>query len=345
MMDCIFCTMHDKYGLFIGGGVCAILCPNQLYTHVEGTHLIVRREKIRRRLDPEGVRLLLYAVPFVALVVAFSYLPLFGWSFAFLNYKPGLKLSQMEFVGLKYFGYMIKYNREILRALRNTLALSALSTVTMGLPVMFSVMLNELPSQRTKRLVQTFVTLPHFISWVIVYSLCFSLFSTNGMYNSLMRTLGRSNVTNNILSTYNRAWTVMTLLDVWKGLGWGTIVYLAAIAGIDGTLYEAAAVDGAGRFSRVWHITLPGLMETFVVLLLLHVGNLLSVGFDKYLNFKNAINAEKLEVLDLYVYRIGLATHDYSFATAIGIVKSFVSIVMLCSVNVLAKKIRGNTII
>ncbi|HML46772.1 MAG TPA: ABC transporter permease subunit, partial [Clostridia bacterium] len=167
----------------------------------------------------------------------------------------------------------------------------------------------------------------------------------NGMLNNLLRTLGRPDAVTNILSTYDRAWTFMTLLDVWKGLGWSTIVYLAAIAGIDGTLYEAAAVDGAGRFARIWHITLPGLMETFVVLLLLHMGNLLSVGFDKFLNFKNAINAQKLEVLDLYVYRIGLATHDYAFATAVGIVKSFVSVIMLCLVNLLAKKIRGNTII
>lgn len=311
----------------------------------EGSRLTNRKLPARRRLDREGVKLLLLALPFLALVVAFCYLPLFGWSFAFINYKPGLSFSQMEFVGLKYFGYMIKYNKEVLRALRNTLVMSGLSTLTMVLPVIFSILLNELRSPRLKKAVQTAVTLPHFISWVIVYSLCFSLFSTNGMYNNLMRSLGYENATNSVLSTYDHAWTVMTLLDVWKGLGWGTIVYLAAIAGIDGSLYEAAAVDGAGRFARIWHITVPGLMETFIVLLLLHVGNLLSVGLDKYLNFKNAINAQKLEVLDLYVYRIGLATHDYSFATAIGIVKSFVSIVMLCSVNLLAKRIRGDTII
>lgn len=312
---------------------------------MEGVRLTNHRIPARRRLDREGVKLLLLALPFLALVVVFCYLPLFGWSFAFMNYKPGLSFSQMEFVGFKYFGYMIKYSKEVLRALRNTLVMSALSTVTMVLPVIFSILLNELRSSKIKKIVQTSVTLPHFISWVIVYSLCFSLFSTNGMYNNLMRSLGYANASNNVLSTYDHAWTVMTLLDVWKGLGWGTIVYLAAIAGIDSSLYEAAAVDGAGRFSRIWHITVPGLMETFIVLLLLHVGNLLSVGLDKYLNFKNAINAEKLEVLDLYVYRIGLATHDYSFATAIGIVKSFVSIIMLCSVNLLAKKIRGDTII
>ncbi|HML46321.1 MAG TPA: sugar ABC transporter permease, partial [Clostridia bacterium] len=129
--------------------------------------MAVRRGKTERRFDREGIVLLLYALPLVALVLVFSYVPLFGWSFAFLNYKPGLRLSQMQFVGLKYFEYMIRYNREILRALRNTLVLSALSTLAMALPVIFSVMLNELRSQRAKKLVQTFVTLPHFISWVV----------------------------------------------------------------------------------------------------------------------------------------------------------------------------------
>ena len=137
----------------------------------------------------------------------------------------------------------------------------------------------------------------------------------------------------------------MTLLGIWKELGWNSIIYLAAITGIDEEYYDAARVDGAGRFRCIWHITVPGLMPTFIVLLLLKVGNLLSVGFDQYLVFNNAMISSRLEVLDLYTYRIGIGTQDYSFAVAVGIVKSVVSLLMLFSVNALAKRVRGESII
>ena len=299
----------------------------------------------KRKINIEGVKLTLLAFPFVIFVFIFCYLPLFGWSFAFFDYKPGLSLSQARFVGLKYFKYLFDYSKDIIRVLKNTLALSFMSLATSILPVIFSILLNELRNLKFKKFIQSFVTLPHFISWVIVYSLCFAIFSTNGMYNNLMQVLNITGKPNTVLSTSNYVWTFMTTLDIWKGLGWGTIVYLAVIAGIDAELYEAAIIDGAGRFRCIWHITVPSLMETYIVLLLLSVGSLLSIGMDKYLNFKNPLNASKIEVLDLYIYRVGLMTHDYSFATAIGIAKSFVSVVLLFTVNTLAKKVRGASII
>jgi putative aldouronate transport system permease protein len=299
----------------------------------------------KRKISTEGLKLTLCALPFVIFVFIFHYLPLFGWSFAFFDYKPGLSLSQAKFVGLKYFKYMFEYSNDITRVLRNTLVLSFMSLATSILPVMFSIMLKELRNLKFKKIIQSFVTLPHFISWVIVYSLCFAIFSTNGMYNNLMKVLNITDKPNTVLSTSKYLWTFMTTLDIWKGLGWSTIIYLAAIAGIDSELYEAAVIDGAGRFRCIWHITVPSLMETYIVLLLLAVGSLLSIGLDKYLNFKNPLNASKIEVLDLYIYRIGLMTHDYSFATAIGIAKSFVSIGLLFIVNKLAKKVRGESII
>lgn len=301
--------------------------------------------KKKKKWNREGLILTLYALPFVALVFVFCYLPLFGWAFAFFDYKPGLSLSQAGFVGLKYFRYMFTYSTDILRTLRNTLAMSLLSMATSILPIIFSIMLSELRSPGMKKLYQSVVTLPHFISWVIGYSLCFAIFSSNGMWNTLMRNLGLFTRPNMVLSNSKYVWTFMTVLDIWKGLGWSSIVYLAAIAGIDQELFEAAAIDGAGRFRSIMNVTVPGLMPTFIVLLLLQVGNLLSVGLDKYLNFKNPLNAAKIEVLDLYVYRIGLTTFDYSFATAVGIVKSFVSITLLFLVNTIAKKVRGESII
>ncbi|HOJ10620.1 MAG TPA: ABC transporter permease subunit [Clostridiales bacterium] len=299
----------------------------------------------KRKISIEGIKLTLLALPFVIFVFVFCYLPLFGWSFAFFDYKPGLSLSQAEYVGLKYFKYIFSYNKDMIRVLKNTLAMSFMSLATSVLPVIFAILLNELRNLRFKKFIQSFVTLPHFISWVIAYSLCFAIFSTNGMYNNLMQVLNITDKPNTVLSNSNYVWTFMTTLDIWKGLGWGTIIYLAAIAGIDAELYEAAIIDGAGRFRCIWHITVPNLMETYIVLLLLSVGNLLSIGLDKYLNFKNPLNASKIEALDLYIYRIGLMTHDYSFATAIGIAKSLVSIVLLFTVNKLARKVRGESII
>jgi ABC-type polysaccharide transport system permease subunit len=293
----------------------------------------------------EGVKLTLLALPFVIFVFLFSYLPLFGWSFAFFDYKPGLSLSQAGFVGLKYFEYMAVYSSDIVRVLTNTLALSFLSLAASVLPVLLSILLNELHNLKFKKAIQSFITLPQFVSWVIVYSLCFAIFSTDGMFNNAMQLLNITDKPNTVLSNPDYVWMVMTSLDIWKGLGWGTIIYLAAIAGIDSQLYEAAIIDGAGRFRCIWHITIPCILETYIVLLLLSVGDLLSLGLDKFLNFKNPLNASKIEVLDLYIYRIGLMTHDYSFATAIGIAKSFVSITLLFSVNTLAKKIRGVSII
>ena len=206
----------------------------------------------KRKISTEGLKLTLCALPFVIL---FSYSTIFRFSVGHLpfDYKPGLSLSQAKFVGLKYFKYMFEYSNDITRVLRNTLVLSFMSLATSILPVMFSIMLNELRNLKFKKIIQSFVTLPHFISWVIVYSLCFAIFSTNGMYNNLMKVLNITDKPNTVLSTSKYLWTFMTTLDIWKGLGWSTIIYLAAIAGIDSELYEAAVIDGAGRFRCIWY--------------------------------------------------------------------------------------------
>ena len=304
-----------------------------------------KNPKKRAPIQPYRLKLTLLALPFVVFVFLFSYVPLLGWGLAFFDYKPGLSLDKIKFVGFKYFQLMFFYKEDILNALLNTLVLSFLSMAVSVLPIVFAILLTELRHSRMRKVIQTVVTLPHFVSWIIAYALCFALFSSNGMVSQVLMTLGLTNKPLMLMTNASTAWLFMTLLGIWKELGWNSIIYLAAITGIDEEYYDAARVDGAGRFRCIWHITVPGLMPTFIVLLLLKVGNLLSVGFDQYLVFNNAMISSRLEGLDLYTYRIGIGTQDYSFAVAVGIVKSVVSLLMLFSVNALAKRVRGESII
>ena len=299
----------------------------------------------KKRVKPRRLKLTLLALPFVIFVFLFCYVPLMGWALAFFDYRPGLALNRLKFVGFKYFELLGYYGDDIVNALVNTLGLSGLSMLTSLIPPLFAILLTEVRHNRLKKGIQTMITLPHFVSWIIVSALCFSLFSTNGMVNQLLQALGYTGRPVNVLGNGDTAWTFMTALDIWKEVGWNSIVYLAAIAGIDEELHDAARVDGASRFQRICHITVPGLTPTFIVLLLLKVGNLLSVGFEKYIVFNNSLMASRLEVIDVYTYRIGIGTQDYSFAIAVSILKSVVSILLLFSVNSLAKRIRGDSII
>lgn len=289
--------------------------------------------------------LLFWVLPFMLLVLLFSYVPLFGWAIAFFEYKPGSSLSPETFVGLKYFIKFFTDSIDMARVMKNTLIFATLNLATCVLPMIFAIMLNEIKSRKYAKVVQSITTFPNFISWVIVYSLAFALFSTEGVFNSIMMDLGLISKATNVLADAKAVYWFQTCMGIWKSLGWSSIVYLAAISGISQDLYEAAAVDGAGKFRQAIHITLPGIMETFIVLLLLSIGNFISVGFDQYFIFQNPVTLRNLEVLDLYVYRLGLINKNYSYSTAIGIVKSFISIAMIFGANLLAKRVRGASII
>ncbi|HIS77677.1 MAG TPA: sugar ABC transporter permease [Candidatus Merdivicinus excrementipullorum] len=301
--------------------------------------------KKRKKITGRKLTLLLLAVPFVIYMIIFCYIPLAGWALAFMDYKPGIPFGQTPFVGLDNFMYIFEFGADIGNALKNTLVMFGLGFITSPLPVVFAILLTELPSRKFQRFVQTVTTIPNFISWVIVFSLAFAMFSTYGAVNTAFTTLGISDQPVNVLSNPDIVWYFQCALGIWKGLGWSSIVYFAAITGIDTELYDAATVDGANRFQRIWHITVPSVSETFIVLLLLSVCNFLSSGLDQYLVFYNPLVAEKIEVLDYFIYRIGLLQADYSFGTAIGILKSAISIGMLFGVNALAKKIRGTSIV
>ncbi|MFU0827418.1 MAG: ABC transporter permease [Lachnoclostridium sp.] len=304
--------------------------------------------RFKKKGISESKKLFLLIVPFLMLSFAFSYFPLHGWIYAFYDYKPPLKLFQCEFVGLQWFKMLFANTTQIgqlLKVMKNTFAMSSLTLATSVLPVLFAMFLNEIKNKWFRNFVQTFTTVPNFISWVMVYSVAFSLFSSSGMVNTFLINHGLITTPIKFLDSDSHTWLSMALWGIWKGLGWGAIMYLAAIAGIDPELYEAAKVDGANRFQLMRHITLPALFPTFFVLLLLSVANFLNNGLDQYYVFQNSFNKEHIQVLDLYVYNVGMTGSSPSMATAIGMLKSLISITLLFSVNSLSKKVRGETII
>lgn len=316
---------------------------------MSGNDAASKQMRSRNRIRPKDkYSLFLMALPFLALAFLFSYLPLYGWIYAFYDYRPGIPLSKSEFMGFEWFTSMISnevQREDVLRVLRNTFAISTLNILTSVLPVIFAVFLAELGSTRFKKLVQTLTTLPNFISWVLVYSFAFMLFSVNnGFINNLLMDLGWITEPLNILASDNHTWLSMTLWSVWKGLGWGAIMYIAAIMSIDQEIYEAARVDGAGRFRLMWHVTVPGIMPTFFVLLLLSIGNFINNGMEQFYVFQNAMNMNNIEVLDLYVYNIGMANSNFGFATAVSLLKSIVSLFLLFIANSMSKVIRGQSI-
>lgn len=281
------------------------------------------------------------ALPLMIYVFAFRYIPLMGWYFAFIEYRIGTPIMNCDFVGLGNFKAMFS-NPAFFRALKNTMIFSGIKYALLFLPPVFAIMFNEIQNDRYRKVVQTMTTLPHFISWIIVYGLMWALFSTEGAVNRVLAVFGTKQ---SLLTDRNNVYLFQTCLSVWKGLGWDAIVYVAAIAGIDQQLYEAAAIDGAGYFKRAIHITLPGIMPTMVVLLLLGVANIISNGMDQYFLFQNALIYNKIETLELYTYKQGIKLMDYSYASAVDITKSIVSITLLFSTNFIAKKIRGNSIV
>ena len=296
-------------------------------------------------------KLFLMFLPFAALAFVFCYLPLWGWRYAFFDYKSGGSLSMDKFVGFKWFAYLFQNaatRNDIVRVLRNTFAMSALNIFTSWIPMMFAVFLCEVKNMRFRRFVQTFTTIPNFISWILVYAIALSIFSTDGFINTFAKEFGllaEDATGTNYLMGNSFTWVKMWLWGTWKGVGWSAIIYIAGISGIDQQLYEAAEIDGAGRFQRMWHITLPGLTPTFFVLLLMSIANILTNGLDQYLVFKNAQNVKTIEVLDLYVYNLGIGGSSIPLSTVVGMFKSVISVVLLFGANGVSKKLRGESII
>ncbi len=293
-------------------------------------------------------QLFLMCIPFLFLCFLFGYLPLYGWRYAFFDYKAGDVLSMQNFVGFKWFTYLFQNEAtrsDIIRVMKNTLGISGLGLATSWCSMIFAVFLAEIKNDKYRRFVQTFTTIPNFISWVLIFAVATAIFSTDGFISNLLVKLGVWAQGQNLLVNNSHVWLQMLAWSLWKGLGWGAIVYIASISGIDQSLYEAAKVDGAGRFARMWNITIPELMPTYCVMLLMAVANILNNGMDQYLVFSNSANSANITVLDLYVYNLGIGSGLIPLSTAIGMLKSVVSILLLFAANKISKAARGDSII
>ena len=296
----------------------------------------------------EKYHLFLLFVPILALAFLFCYLPLWGWRYAFFDYEAGGDLTADNFVGLKWFTILFQNEttrNDVIRVMANTLAMSGLGILTSWIPMVFAVFLMQVPSKRFRRFVQNFTTVPNFLGWSIVYAIAIAIFSTDGFINNFLNNICGIAANTNYLMDGSHMWLKMLLWGMWKGIGWSAIIYISSITGIDPGLYEAAEVDGAGRFQKMWHVTIPQLMPTFFVLLLMSIANVLSNGMEQYLVFSNAANSGSLEVLDLYVYNLGIGNGQIPMSTAIGMFKSIVSVVLLFAANGASKKLRGESII
>jgi putative aldouronate transport system permease protein len=310
------------------------------------------RGRGRRREPPSHGKssrtMFLVVLPFLVLAFVFSYLPLLGWVTAFYDYKPALGLGGSEFVGLQWFEVLVSSEtqlKQLGQVMANTLAMSFLGIATSLLPVFFAILLNEIRASWFRNAVQTLTTLPNFISWVLVYMIAFSLFSSSGLVNTTLHDWGLITVPMKFLDTDQHVWLTMLAWSLWKGLGWGAIMYLAAIAGIDQSLYESARIDGASRFQLMRYITFPMLMPTYVVLLVLSIANILNNGMEQFFVFQNAFNREHIQVLDLYVYNVGMTGNSLSLATVLSMFKSVISLALLLAANAIAKRARGSSII
>ena len=296
----------------------------------------------------QSFKLFLMVLPFIILVLLFSYYPLYGWVYAFYDYKPPRTLADCNFVGLKWFQSLVSSKtkmEQIAQVLKNTFAMSGITLGTSWLPMIFAVFLNEIRNNKFRKVIQTMTTLPNFVSWVMVYSIAFSLFNSTGMMNSLLMKMGVISEPILFLQQSNHVWFTQWLWLTWKNLGWAAIMYVAAISGIDDEMIEAAKVDGATRMQVIRHITIPSLLPTYFVILVMNVANFLNNGMEQYYVFQNAFNKQYIQVLDLYVYNIAMGSGGYSVSVAISMLKSLISVVLLVVVNGSSKHIRGESIL
>jgi putative aldouronate transport system permease protein len=283
-------------------------------------------------------------LPSFILTLLFSYGPLAGLYMAFVDFQPTMgnfwpTLFTSKWVGFQWFNFFFT-GQDFLRVLRNTLVSSSL-TLTFGffVPIVLAVLLNECRNQKFKRVVQTVSYLPYFVSWVIAANIIVTLLSSSGIVNVILMKLGIVQDSVLFLQEGKYFWLVIALSNTWKDMGYNSIMYLAAIVSINPELFEAAEVDGAGRIRQIFHVLLPSIRPTIVILLILSIGNLLNTGFDQYFLLGNTLTRSFSDVIDTYSFRYGMRNFMYSYATAVGLFKSVIAFVLVLFVNRLAKKL------
>ena len=281
-------------------------------------------------------------LPCVAVVLIFKYLPLAGLSIAFQDYSPIFGIFYQEWCGLDNFRYVFSLPT-FPRVIYNTMFIAIMKIVAgIIVPVTFALMLNEMRNIHYKRTLQTVVYLPHFISWVALAGIFLDVLSMDGIVNKMLGVLGITPVY--FLGDEKVFPYTMVVTDIWKNVGWSSILYLATISGIDPALYEAATVDGASRWQCTRYITLPSLVSTIVVMLILNIGSIMDAGFDQVFNLYNSAVYQTGDIIDTYVYRYGIGDMKYSLATAVGLFKNVIAFVLVVGTNLIARRISGEGI-
>ena len=273
---------------------------------------------------------------FLVYGLIFYYIPLGGWVMAFQNYKPKTGMLHSKWVGLAKFKFLFDDDK-FLRVIRNTLAMGVLNLIaTFIMAIVFAILLNEVRNALVKKGIQTISYLPHFLSWIIVTGILHDALSANGVVNEIIQAFGGTPIV--FFGNTKYFWPLVAFANVWKETGWNAIIYLAAITAIDPCLYEAASIDGAGRFSKIMHITLPSIRPTIIILLLINVGNVLNAGFEVQYLLGNDLIKSVSDTIDIYVLNWGISQSDFSLGTAAGMFKSVVSIILILIANGMAKR-------
>ncbi|MCE3202250.1 ABC transporter permease subunit [Paenibacillus sonchi] len=281
-------------------------------------------------------------IPGIIFMIVFCYIPIYGLTIAFKNYTVIDTLSSAPWVGLDNFKIILS-DKYFWDSVINTLGISFLKlAIGFVIPIILGIMIYELNRGRFKKIVQTISYLPHFLSWIVLGGMLITWFSTSGLFNQLLLELGLISKPSNILLDAGKYWWIATLSDIWKEAGWGTILYLAVMSKIDPTYYEAARIDGASRIRQIWNITLPNMKTIISLNLILTVSGLLGSNLDQTLVLMNSQNREKAEVINSYVYRMGMTQGDFSYATAVGLGVSIVSVILLVAANKITSKLNDN---
>ena len=285
-------------------------------------------------------QLIVLTFPFLIMVLIFNYFPLWGWLLAFKDYKPYLGFQNSEWVGFKNFVDLFS-DVYFFQALRNSLVISFLKLIFNFLSsITFAILLNEIKNMLFKRTVQTISYLPHFVSWVVAANIVYTVLSPDyGIINELLVKFHILKEPINFLGEPKYFWLIAPITEVWKEMGWNAIIYLAAMTNIDPQLYEAASIDGAGRLKRIWYITLPGILPTVKILLIMNVGWILNAGFEQMYLLQRPSTLDYSDILETYILRYGIGSGRWSYATAAGIFNSVVSLILVTTANRIASKI------
>lgn len=283
--------------------------------------------------------LYLMMIPILIYFILFHYLPMYGVTIAFQDYRPALGFSGSDWVGFKHFERFFT-SPNFWQLIRNTFRIS-LTSLVFGFPapIILALLLNELKSAKLGKVIQNFTYIPHFISMVVACSIVRLFTADTGMIGSLYNSITGSS--GNMLNDAENFIPIYVISGIWKEVGWGSIIYLAALTGIDQSLYEAAEVDGAGKFRKLIHITLPGIIPTIVIMLIMRMGSLLSVGYEKVLLLENALTRDVSEIISVYNYRLGLVNQQYSFSAAVGLFNTIINLIFVQSANLISRKVNG----